>query len=91
MQKMIEMKMSMSVTMSDGDAQDKTSIQNLFALSKDLQTQLHDIGLEERVSNPIILSVLSSVATSMGLSNGKICGEVESDYMNQNIKINLIK
>ena len=33
--------------------------------------------------NPIILSVLSNVATSMGLSYGKMSGEAESDYYNK--------
>ncbi len=83
-QKMIEMKMSMWEKMGDGDAKDKIyeSIQDLFDKSEDLQTQLQDIGLEEQVFNPIVLSVLSNVATSMGLSNGKLSGEDESDYTN---------
>jgi hypothetical protein len=83
-QKMIEMKMSMWEKMGDGDAKDKIyeSIQDLFDKSEDLHTQLQDIGSEERVYNPIVLSVLSAVATSMGLSKGKMSGEVESDYTN---------
>ena len=84
-QKMIDMKMSMWEDMGDGAAKEKTyeSIQDLFDKSEDLQTQLQDVGLEERVCNPIVLSVLSNVATSMGLSYGKTSGEVESDYYNK--------
>jgi hypothetical protein len=38
------------------------------------------VGSEERVCNPSVLSVLSTmVATSMGLSSGKTSGEVESE------------
>jgi hypothetical protein len=83
-QKMVEMKISMWEKMGDGDAKDKMyeSIQDLFDKSEDLHTQLQDIGSEERVYNPIVLSVLSAVATSMGLSKGKMSGEVESDYTN---------
>jgi hypothetical protein len=56
------------------------SIQELFVKSEDLETQLQDVGSEERVCNPIVLSVLSNVATSMGLSSLKTSGESESDY-----------
>jgi hypothetical protein len=41
--------------------------------------QLQEIGSQERVSNPIVVSVLSNVATSMGLSNAKTSGKVEGD------------
>ena len=72
-QKMIEMKMGMWEKMEDGAAKEKIyeSIQDLFDKSEDLQTQLQDVGSEERVCNPIVLSVLSNVATSMGLSSEK--------------------
>ena len=33
--------------------------------------------------NPIVLSVLSNFATSMGLSSGETSGELESDYYNK--------
>ena len=88
-QKMIKMKMSMWEKMIDIVAKEKIykSIQGLFEQAEDLQTQLWDVGSEERVCNPIVLSVLSTVATSMGLSSGKIStkktsGEVASDYNN---------
>jgi hypothetical protein len=81
-QKMIEMKMSMWEKRIAGAANRKIyeSIQGLFDKAEDLQTQLQDMGSEERVCNPILLSVLSTVATSMGLGSGKTSGEVESDY-----------
>ena len=62
-QKMIEMQISMRENMGDGAAKEKTyeSIQDLFDKSEDLQTQLQDVGLEERVSNPIVLSVFSNL------------------------------
>ena len=84
-QKMIEVKMSMWEKMIDGAAKERIyeSIQDLFDKSENLQTQLQDVGSEERVCNPIVLSVLSNVATSMGLSYGKTSGEVESDYYNK--------
>ena len=84
-QKMIDMKMGMWEKMGDGAAKEKIyeSIQDLFDKSEDLQTQLQDVGSEERVCNLIVLSVLSNVATSMGLSYGKTSGEVESDYYNK--------
>ena len=84
-QKMIDVKMSMWEKMIDGAAKERIyeSIQDLFDKSENLQTQLQDIGSEERVCNPIVLSVLSNVATSMGLSYGKTSGEVESDYYNK--------
>ncbi len=88
-QKMIEMKMSMWEKMIDSAAKEKIyeSIQGLFEQAEDLQTQLQDVGLEVRVCNPIVLSVLSTVATSMGLSSGKTSsgktsGEVASYYNN---------
>ncbi len=59
------------------------SIQDLFDKSEDLQTQLKDIGSEERISNRIVLSVLSNVAFSMRFETGKTSGEVESDYGNK--------
>ena len=86
---MIEMKMSMWEKMIDSAAKEKLyeSIQGLFEQAEDLQTQLQNVGLEERVCNPIVLSVLSTVATSMGLSSGKTSsgktsGEVASYYNN---------
>ena len=84
-QKMIEVKMSMWEKMIDGAAKERIyeSIQDLFDKSENLQTQLQDVGSEERVCNPIVLRVLSNVATSMGLSYGKTSGEVESDYYNK--------
>ena len=84
-QKMIEMKMSMKEKKIDGAAKERIheSIQDLFDKSEDVRNQLQDVGSEERVCNPIILSVLSNVATSMGLSSGKTSGEVESDYYNK--------
>ena len=84
-QKMIDVKMSMWEKMIDGAAKERIyeSIQDLFDKSENLQTQLQDVGSEERVCNPIVLSVLSNVATSMGLSYGKTSGEVESDYYNK--------
>ena len=71
--------------MGDGVAKEKIyeSIQDLFDKSEDLQTHLQDVGSEERVCNPIILTVLSNNATSMGLSSRKTSGEVESDYYNK--------
>ena len=76
MQKMIEMKMSMWEKMGDGVVKDKIyeSIKNEFAQSEDLQMQLQKIGSQKHVSNPIVLNVLSNVATSMGLSNAKMSG-----------------
>ena len=84
-QKMIEMKMSMWEKMIDGVGKERIyeSIQDLFDKSEDLQTQLQDVGSEERVCNPIVLSVLSNFATSMGLSSGETSGELESDYYNK--------
>jgi hypothetical protein len=84
-QKMIEMKMSMWKKMIDGVAKERIyeSIQDLFDKSENLQTQLQDVGSEERVCNPIVLKLLSNVATSMGLSYGKTSGEVESGYYNK--------
>ena len=84
-QKMIDVKMSMWEKMIDGAAKERIyeSIQDLFDKSENLQTQLQDVGSEERVCNPIVLRVLSNVATSMGLSYGKTSGEVESDYYNK--------
>ena len=82
---MIDMKMSMWEKMGDGAAKEKIyeSIQDLFHKSEDLQTQLQDVGLEKRVFNPIVLSVLSNIATSMGLYSEKPSGEVESDCYNE--------
>ena len=59
----------------------------LFLQVIDNQTQLQDVGSEERVCNHNVLSVLSTVATSMGLrsgktSSGKMSGEVASNYNN---------
>jgi hypothetical protein len=49
-------------------------------LLRNLRKQLQEVGSEERVCNPIVLSVLSNIATSMGLSSLKTSGETESDY-----------
>jgi hypothetical protein len=75
-QKTIEIKMSMWEKMGDGTAKDRLfeSIQELFEKSEGLQTQLQDIGLEEWVSSPIVLNILSNVSSSMGLSGGKTSG-----------------
>jgi hypothetical protein len=82
-QKMIQMKMTMWEKMVDGEDKDiiYESIHLLFEKAEDLETQLQEVGSEERVCNPIVLSVLSNVATSMGLSFLKTSGETESDYM----------
>ena len=63
-QKMIEMKMSMWEKMGDGAAKEKIyePIQYLFDKSEDLQTQLQDVGLEERVCNPIVLVCFQKLA-----------------------------
>jgi hypothetical protein len=76
-QKTIEMNMSMWEKMGDRTAKDQLfkSIQKLFEKSEGLQTQLRDIGLEEQVSNLIVLDILSNVSSSMGLSGGKTSGE----------------
>ena len=81
-QKMIQMKMTMWEKMVDGVAKERMyeSIHELFVKSEDLETQLQEVGSEERVCNPIVLSVLSNVATSMGLSSLKTSGESKSDY-----------
>jgi hypothetical protein len=81
-QKMIQMKMTMWEKMVDGEDKDimYESIHELFEKAEDLETQLQEVGSEERVCNPIVLSVLSNVATSMGLSSLKTSGETESDY-----------
>jgi len=83
-QKMIQMKMTMWEKMVDGVAKESMyeSIQELFVKSEDLETQLQEVGSEERVCNPIVLSVLLNVATSMGLSSSKTSGETEGDYNN---------
>ncbi len=76
------MKMTMWEKMADGVAKERMYkwIHELFVKSEDLETQLQEVGSEERVCNPIVLSVLSNVATSMGLSFLKTSGESESDY-----------
>ena len=81
-QKMIQMKMTMWEKMVDGAAKENLygSIHDLFVKAEDLENQLQEVGSEERVCNPIVLSVLSNVATSMGLSSLKTSGETESDY-----------
>ena len=65
-QKMIEIKMSMWEKMGSGVFKDKIleSIENLFVQLEDLQTQLQEIGLQECVSNPIIV-----VSVSLKCSN----------------------
>ncbi len=81
-QKMIQMKMTMWEKMVDGAAKETMygSIHELFVKAEDLETQLQEVGSEERVCNPIVLSVLSNFATSMGLSSLKTSSETESDY-----------
>ena len=83
-QKMIQMKMTMWEKMVDGAVKEimYESIHELFGKSEDLETQLQDVGSEERVCNPIVLSVLSNVATSMGLSSLKTSHKTEGDYNN---------
>jgi len=83
-QKMIQMKMTMWEKMVDGEAKERMyeSIHELFVKSEDLETQLQEVGSEERVCNPIVLSVLSNVATSMGLSSLKTSHKTEGDYNN---------
>ena len=83
-QKMIQMKMTMWEKMVDGEDKDVMyeSIHELFVKSEDLETQLQEVGSEERVCNPIVVGVLSNVATSMGLSSLKTSGETKSDYNN---------
>ena len=81
-QNMLEIKMSMWEKMGSGVFKDKIleSIENLLSQSEDLQTQLQEIGLQEHVSNPIVVSVLSNIATSMGLTNVKTSGKVDDNY-----------
>ncbi len=80
-QKMLQIKMSMWEKMGSGVFKDKIleSIEYLFSQLEDLQMQLQEIGSQERVSNPIVMSVLSNVATSTGLTNRKLseCGHLE--------------
>jgi len=80
-QKMIQMKMTMWEKMVDGVAKENLygSIHDLFVKAEDLENQLQEVGSEERVCNPIVLSVLSNVATPMGLSSLKTSSENESD------------
>ncbi len=68
----------------DGAAKERMyeSIQELFVKSEDLETKLQEVGSEERVCSPIVLSVLSNVATSMGLRSLKTTGDTEGDYDN---------
>ncbi len=68
--------------MFDGVAKERMYglIHELFVKSEDLETQLQEVRSEERVCNPIVLSVLSNIATSMGLSSLKTSGESKSDY-----------
>ena len=70
---MIQIQKQMNISFSSKDRLFE-SIQDLFDKSEDLQTQLKDIGSEERKSNRIVLSVLS---ISMRLETGKTSGEVE--------------
>jgi len=83
-QKMIQMKMTMWEKMVDGAVKEimYELIHDFFVKSEDLETQLQEVGSEERVCNPIVLSVLSNIATSMGLSSLKTSGESESDSNN---------
>ncbi len=64
------------------------SITSLMDKVEDLNTKLKAIGEGMRISNPIVLSVLSTAAASMGLSidgnrtvREKTSGESNSDYM----------
>jgi hypothetical protein len=82
-QKMLAIKMCMWEKMGSGLFKDNIveSIENLFSQLEDLQTQLQEIGLQERVSNlMVVVNVLSNLATSMGLTNAKTIGEVDDDY-----------
>jgi len=81
-QKMIQKKMTMWEKMVDGATKENMhgSIHELFVKAEDLENQLQEDGSEERVCNPIVVGVLSNVATSMGLSSLKMSGESENDY-----------
>jgi hypothetical protein len=89
-QKMIEFKMTLWERMLDITTKDSlfVSISSLMDKLEDLNSQLEAIGKETRTGNPIVLSVLSNAAASMGLSNvdsrpagKKTSGESGSDYM----------
>jgi hypothetical protein len=69
--KMIEFKMTLWELMLDITTKDSlfVSITLLMDKMEDLNSQLEAIGEETRTVNPIVLSVLSNAAASMGLSN----------------------
>jgi hypothetical protein len=87
---MIEFKMTLWERMLDITTKDSlfVSISSLMDKLEDLNSQLEAIGKETRTGNPIVLSVLSNAAASMGLSNvdsrpagKKTSGESDSDNM----------
>jgi hypothetical protein len=89
-QKVIDWKMMMWERMVDVTTKDSlfVSISSLMDRVEDLNSQLEAIGEETHTGNPIVLSVLSNAAKSMGLSNvdsrpagKKTSGESNSDYM----------
>ncbi len=89
-QKMINWKMTMWEQMVDVTTKDGlfVSISSLMDKVEDLNSQLEAIGEEMPTGNPIVLSVLSNAAASMGLSKvdsrpagKKTREERNSDYM----------
>jgi hypothetical protein len=70
-QKMIDWKMTMWKWMDDVTTKDSlfVSISSLMNKVEDLNSQQEAICEEMRTGNPIVLSVLSNAAKSMGLSN----------------------
>ncbi len=89
-QKMNDWKMTMWERMFDITTKDSlfVSISSLMDKVEDLNRQLEAIGAEMCTGNPIVLSVFSNAAKSMGLSNvdsrsagKKTSGESDCDYM----------
>jgi hypothetical protein len=87
---MIKFKMMMWERMVDITTKDGlfVSITSLMDKVEDLNSQLEATGEEMHTGNPIVLSVLSNAAASMGLSNvdsrppgKKTSRESDSDYM----------
>jgi hypothetical protein len=88
--KMIEFKMTLWELILDITTKDSlfVSITLLMDEMEDLNSQLEAIGEETHTGKPIVLSVLSNAAASMGLSNvdsrpagKKTSGESDSDNM----------
>ncbi len=88
--KMIEFKMTMWGQMLDITTKESlfVSVSSLMDKVEDLTSQLEAIGEETHTGNPIVLSVLSRTAVSMGLSNvdsrlaeKKTSRESNSDYI----------